>query len=218
MGRISRMLTVAAMSIGLLSPLVLSGVAVAHEHRHLGSFEMVVGWADEPVFVGFKNGLQLILSENEKPVLDLGDSLKVEVIFGDQKMGPLPLQRAFGKTFGRPGDYRASILPTRPGTYTFHFIGSIKGQKVDQSFTSSEKTFDSVDDSAEIEFPAKDPSRAELAGRIERLGPRIDAVQQAARDANAAGANARTVAIVGIVLGAAGFVVSLGWGRRRGAA
>ncbi len=218
MGRISRMLTVAAMSIGLLSPLVLSGVAVAHEHRHLGSFEMVVGWADEPVFVGFKNGLQLILSENEKPVLDLGDSLKVEVIFGDQKMGPLPLQRAFGKTFGRPGDYRASILPTRPGTYTFHFIGSIKGQKVDQSFTSSEKTFDSVDDSAEIEFPAKDPSRAELAGRIERLGPRIDAVQQAARDATAAGANARTLAIVGIVLGAAGLVVSIGWGRRRGAA
>ncbi len=218
MVRISRTLTVAAMAIGLLSPLVLSGVAVAHEHRHLGPFEMVVGWADEPVFVGFKNAVQLILSESEKPVLDLGDSLKVEVIFGDQKMGPLPLQRAFGKTFGRPGDYQASILPTRPGTYTFHFIGSIKGQKVDQRFTSSEKTFDSVDDSAEIEFPAKDPSRAELAGRIERLGPRIDAVQQAARDATAAGANARTLAIVGIVLGAAGLVVSIGWGRRRGAA
>ncbi len=191
-----------------------AGRALAHEHRHVGPIEMVVGWADEPTFVGFKNGVQLILAAADKPLLDLGDTLKVEVLFGNEKIGPLPLQRAFGKTYGRPGDYRVPLIPTRAGTYTFHFVGSIKDQKVDQSFTCSEKTFDCVDDSSGIEFPAKDPSRAELAGRVERLSPRIEAVQAAATEAKDGAATGRTVAIVGIVLAAVALVMSFRGSRR----
>ncbi len=192
-----------------------AGRAVAHEHRHVGPIEMVVGWADEPAFVGFKNGVQLILAAADRPLLDLGDTLKVEVLFGNEKLGPVPLQRAFGKTYGRPGDYRAPLIPTRAGTYTFHFVGTIKDQKVDQSFTCSEKTFDCVDDSSGIEFPAKDPSRAELAGRVERLSPRIEAVQAAATEAKDGAATGRTLAIVGIVLAAVALVVSFRGGRRQ---
>jgi hypothetical protein len=175
---------------------------------------MTVGWADEPAFVGFKNGVQLILNASEKPVPYLGDTLKVEVLFGNEKLGPLPLQRAFGKTYGRPGDYRASLIPTRAGTYTFHFVGTIKSEKVDQSFTCSEKTFDCVDDTAAIEFPAKDPSRAELAGRLERLGPRIDTAVGEAKDA---ASTAKTLGIIGILLAgvALAVVVFGGRGRRR---
>lgn len=194
---------------------VWSGRALAHEHRHVGPIEMVVGWADEPAFVGFKNGVQLILAAADKPLLDLGDTLKVEVLFGNEKMGPLPLQRAFGKTYGRPGDYRVPLIPTRAGTYTFHFVGTIKDQKVDQSFTCSEKTFDCVDDTSGIEFPAKDPSRAELAGRVERLSPRIEAIQAAATEAKDGAATGRTLAIVGIVLAAVALVVSFRGGRRQ---
>ncbi len=192
-----------------------AGRALAHEHRQVGPFEMVVGWADEPAFVGFKNGVQLILAASDKPVVDLGDTLKVEVLFGDEKMGPLPLHLAFGKTFGRPGDYRASLIPTRAGTYTFHFVGTIKDEKVDQSFTCSEKTFDCVDDTSGIEFPAKDPSRAELAGRVERLSPRIEAVQAAATEAKDGATTGKTLAIVGIVLAAGALVASFRGGRRR---
>ncbi len=218
MPRIRR--TLAAAGLFAIVSLVLTAAGTAHEHRHVGRYEMTVGWGDEPTFVGFKNSVQLILSASDKPVIDLGDALKVEMIFGTEKMGPVPLEPAFDleEKFGRPGDYRAQILPTRPGTYTFHFIGSIKDQKVDQSFTCSEKTFDCVRDSSEVEFPAKDPSSAELAGRIERLGPRIDTIQGAASAAKDTGANARTLAIVGIVLGAAGLVAGLVRGRRRVAA
>lgn len=178
---------------------------------------MVVGWADEPTFVGFKNGVQLILNDAQgKPVTDLGDELKVEVSFGDQKTGLLALERAFGKTFGRKGDYRAPIIPTRPGNYTFHFVGAIKDQKVDQSFTSSEKTFDPVAEASGIEFPVKDPSRSELAGRLERLGPRIDAATAAARGAESASTSARSLSIAAIVLGAVGTVLGLSNLRRRG--
>ncbi len=209
-------LMAAAVPIALLLVLIPSGIAAAHEHHKVGPIEMTVGWGDEPPFVGFKNSVQLILTTAKKPVLDLGDTLKVEVIFGTEKMGPVPLEAAFDleEKFGRPGDYRAQILPTRPGTYTFHFIGSIKHQKVDQSFTCSEKTFDCVQDASEIEFPVKDPSRSELAGRIERLGPRIETVQIATGESKDAATNARTLALVGIILGAAAVVVSFVRGHR----
>lgn len=189
----------------------INGRAVAHEHRLVGRIEMVVGWADEPTFAGFKNGVQLMLSEHENPLLDLGDTLKVEVQFGNEKAGPLPIQRAFGKTYGRPGDYRAPLIPTRAGTYTFHFLGTIKDEKIDQSFTCSEKTFDCVGDTASIEFPAKDPSRAELAGRLERLGPRMESAVSAANDA---ASMAKTLGIIGIALAGVALVVVFG-GRGR---
>jgi len=193
----------------------LSGVALAHEHRQVGTVEMTVGWVDEPTFVGFKNGVQLILNSNKKPVLDLGDTLKVEVIFGNEKLGPLPLEPAFGETFGRLGDYHAPFIPTRAGTYAFHFMGTIRNEKVDQSFTCSERTFECVANTAAIEFPAKDPSRAELAGLIERLNPRVETVQAAVTEAQATALSARTVGIIGIVLAIVALAVVIFGGRAR---
>src|SRR2546428_3308112 len=194
--------------LGLAIPLVIRNTATAHEERKVGSYQLAVGWADEPTYVGFKNAVEVLLKDAKgKPVLNLGDTLKVEVIVGDQQSGLLTLQPAFDveEGFGTPGDYQASLIPTRPGTYTFHFVGSIKGQKVDQTFTSSAKTFDSPRASSEVEFPAKDPSTADLASRLERLSPRVDTVQAAATAGQAAAAQARGLAVVAVVLG----VVSL---------
>jgi hypothetical protein len=209
----------AALSLALLLPLMFTAMASAHERRQVGSYVMRVGWADEPTYAGVKNSVQLLLSDaSGKPVTDLPEDLKVEIIFGKEKMGPLPLEAAFGKTFGRPGDFRAAIIPTRPGNYTFHFVGTLNGQRVDQSFTSSDKTFDPVTEAAAIEFPAKDPSPGELAGRLERFGPRIDESVASARDAAAAASQARALAIIGILAGAVGIVVGVSSGRRRTAA
>jgi len=194
--------------LGLALPLVILNTATAHEEWKVGSYQLAVGWADEPTFVGFKNAVEVLLKDAKgKPVLNLGDTLKVEVIFGDQKSGLLPFEPAFDveEGFGTPGDYQASLIPTRPGTYTFHFVGSIKGQKVDQTFTSSEKTFDSPRAPSEVEFPAKDPSTADLASRVERLSPRVDTAQAAATAGQAAAAQARVLSVVAVVLG----VVSL---------
>ena len=210
MHRTAGALGVIALVTTLAVPLVLPRAAAAHERRQVGAYTMSVGWVDEPTFAGFKNGVQLILKDKDgKPVEDLGDTLKVEVIFGTQKSAPLELDPAWGKSFGTPGDYHATIVPTRPGNYTFHFIGLINDQKVDQSFTSSDKTFDPVVEAAEIEFPAKDPSVADLAGRLERLGPRIEMAQAAVRDATAAAQQARTLAVVGVIVGALGLVAGL---------
>src|SRR2546423_310607 len=61
-----------------------------------------------------------------------------------------------------PGEYNAPLQPTRLGTYTFHFIGAIAGQKVDESFTSSDHTFNDLPNAGEVQFPAKDPSRGAI--------------------------------------------------------
>ncbi len=99
--------------------LALSAPAFAHEERTVGAYQIVVGWGDEPAYAGQKNSVQLILATKAgKPVLNLGDSLKVEVVFGEQQM-ELSFEPAFDveEGFGTPGDYRAWIIPTTPGTY-----------------------------------------------------------------------------------------------------
>jgi hypothetical protein len=204
----------------LTAVLVLVGAApaFAHERRTVGGFQFAVGWGDEPPYTGFKNSVQVTLSETNggPPVTDLGDSLKVEVSKGSDST-TLPLEANFRVgAFGTPGDYRAWLTPTRPGTYTFHFTGSIRGQRVDESFTSSKTTFNDVDDVASIEFPAKDPSTGQLATRIDREVSRLDA---AVRKADDRVDSARTLATVGVVIGALGLLTAAGAlsgvGRRR---
>ena len=76
---------------------------------------------------------------------------------------------------GRPGDYRAFFIPSTPGTYTFHFHGTIAGQKVEQDFTSGPKTFGNVQDPAQAAFPKlNQPSNAQIAQRLDRETARLD--------------------------------------------
>lgn len=149
--------------------------AVAHEPRDTGGFHLVVGWGEEPPYTGVKNTVHVTVSEANggPPVTDVAGSLQVEVMKGSETR-TLSLEANFGVgAFGAPGDYRAGLIPTRPGTYTFRVIGSIRGQSVDESFTSSPATFDDVQDVAEIQFPAKDPSTGQLATRMDREIPRL---------------------------------------------
>ena len=183
-----------------------AGPAAAHEHRTVGKFNVEVGWGDEPTYSASKNSVQLILHDaNDKPVTDLGDTLNVEVDSGGAKQ-TFPIKPNFEVGGdGTPGDYRAWFIPTRPGTYTFHFTGNIKGDPINETFTSSDKTFDNVDDAADISFPAKDPSAGELAARLDKEVPRLSAADKKAKDD---ASSARVFDIVGIALGAAALVAA----------
>ncbi|HET7870648.1 MAG TPA: hypothetical protein VFM85_10085 [Actinomycetota bacterium] len=198
--------------------LALASPAFAHVERTVGAYQIVVGWGDEPAYAGSKNSVQLILATKAgKPVLNLGDSLKVEVIFGEQQM-ELSFEPAFDveEGFGTPGDYRAWLIPTAPGMYTFHLFGAIGKQKVDERFTSGPTTFDDIADPAEVEFPAKVPTGTELSERLDREIPRVNAAIASARSqAEDRADTARTLAIVGIVIGAVGLLLAvvalIGW-------
>ncbi len=193
--------------------------ALAHEQRASGGFDLVVGWGEEPAFAGVMNSVEVTVSEagGGLPVTDLGDSLQVEVSKGSDTI-TLPLEAVAPGSPEAPGSYRAWLTPTRPGTFTFRLTGSIRGQDVGESFTSSAATFDDVEDVARIQFPAQDPSTGQLATRIDREVPRLSARDEALE---AALRRARTIAVVGALAGVSGLVVVVGAlvaVRRRGAA
>jgi hypothetical protein len=186
--------------------------ASAHEERKVGSYTLAVGFGDEPAYSGEKNSVQMFIHDaSDKPVVDLGDTLKVDVSQGanDAQKLSMSMEPDFEVgEFGTPGDYRAWFIPTTPGAYTFHFTGTIKGQRVDQKFTSSPTTFDEVQDPTQVEFPAKDPTTGQLSARVDRETQRLNAAvvasQQQAKDQ---AGTARLIAIVGVVVGVLGLAV-----------
>lgn len=196
--------------------LIMAGPASAHEQRKVGRWMFTVGWGEEPVYAGAKDSVQLILDDaSGNPVKDLGDTLKVTVLYGTQSVD-LPLEPTFDPDtgLGTPGDYRAWLIPTSPGNYTFHFTGTIHGDKIDQRFTSSDTTFDAVKDPAEVEFPAKPPTTAQLSDLISRNNTRLAAsVKKSKDDAS----TALIVGIVGVALGAIGILAgAFGMRARKG--
>jgi hypothetical protein len=202
----------AGAATAFLAILMLASPASAHEHRVIaGKYSFTVGWGDEPAWSGFKNSIQLILSDTkDKPITDLGDTLKVEVSTGTQKT-PFPITPNFEiGEFGTPGDYRAWMVPTRPGTYTFHFTGTIHGDAIDESFTSGDKTFDNIDAPTDAEFPAKDPTLGDLSQKLDRIDQRLAASTTATKKARDKGSGAQMFAIVGIVVGGVGVLIGLG--------
>jgi hypothetical protein len=170
-----------------------------------------VGWAVEPTYTDQPNAVALFLHDaNDKPITDLGDSLQAQVIFGTQTSDPVKFEAAFGDDSGTPGEYHASVTPTRAGVYTFHITGTVRGQKIDEKFTSSDSTFDSPKDASETEVPVKDPSNADLGAKLDRTAKRLEAVNaSAAKEAKKAKDDASMLAIIGIAIGAVGLVVAV---------
>jgi hypothetical protein len=216
-------ITVAAGLAGLLLALG-AAPASAHEERKVGNYVFHVGFGDEPAYAGAKNSVQVLLhdAKTDKPVVDLGDTLKVDVTAGnsDTPKMSMTMEPDFEVgEFGTPGDYRAFFIPTAPGAYTFHFTGTIKGQRVDQKFTSGPQTFSAIDDPAEVSFPTKDPTTGQLSTRVDRETQRLNAAlaasEQRARDANDAAGTARLIAIVGLVVGALGLATAAFFGLRK---
>jgi hypothetical protein len=188
--------TVLAM-VGLLLTIGLAG---AHERRTVGSYQLIVGFLNEPAVAEEPNALSLTVQTGQgndaKPVEGLANSLKAEVKFGGQTM-PLALTARFGQ----PGAYAASFIPTAEGAYTFHITGSIEGTNVDESFTSGPNTFAEVASRSTMTFPAKVPPVRE-----------VSAAAQSARDtadtARMLGIAGLVAGVLGLVVGAAGFVAA----------
>jgi hypothetical protein len=192
--------------------LLWAAPALAHESRKLGHLEMEVGWGAEPAFAGEVNSVQVLLVHDGQPVVDLGDTLDVEVAFGDTTT-PLTLEPFFGEGEGTPGDYRAWLIPTNAGRYTFHLSGTIDGEDVDETFTSGPNTFDDVESPQSVEFPEQQPSSGEIAARIDRVEPRLaSAIGDAQADAQSAAddaSSAKTFGLIGILVGVIGLIVAI---------
>lgn len=172
--------------LALFAAAFIPGIAVAHEAREVAGYQVVVGFIDEPVFVGQKSGLEIFVSRDDQPVAGLDQTLQAEVIKDDQRRA-LPLSPRFGEE----GAYQSYFFPTVAGPYTFHIFGSIEGNEIDESFTSSPEGFSEVEEVAAGQFPLQLPSTAELAADARN------------------GAAAASQVPIAIGLGAAGLVAGL---------
>lgn len=187
----------AVASVAALIALAIPAAAMAHEHLSAGGLQYTVGWLNEPTYAGSVNAVQLELARGGSPVTD--GALQVVVVFGErngtQKSPALDLV----PSDETPGEYTADIVPTRPGTYTFHITGKAGGAGVDQYFTSGEKTFDEPKDPTAAEFPVKDPTTGQLAQRLDGTDSKVTSLQSAS-----------TRSTIALIVGVVGLIVALG--------
>ena len=178
--------------------LAAAGTTLGHVQEDVGSFGIELGWKVEPAYVGQPNAIQVIVHDHaDQPVTDLDlATIHVVVSTAGQTSPELAFEPGFDavEMDGPLGEYDAAIVPTAPGDYTFHLTGRIKGQAVDITATSSGETFDAVIGSAEIQFPAKLPSLAEVATHLDRIDARISTLQTGAGPSADALSAARTAA------------------------
>jgi len=138
--------------------------ALAHESVTVGEYVIEYGWAIEPVFAGQANALVINIGKTDEHAsgeatpeaggeehaeaggVEVGVSgLKVEVAFGGETK-TLTLQPV-GED--QPGQFLASLLPTRPGQYTLRFTGTLGEAAIDVEVEPEE-----VEATDFIQFPA----------------------------------------------------------------
>ncbi len=201
---------------------VIASPVTAHVLEHAGPYTLALGWKVEPAYVGEFNAVQVIVTDaHGKPVTDLGpDDLKVVVSANGQQSGTLSFNSGFDPDtgLGTPGDYEAPLIPTSPGPYTFHLTGTVHGHAVDFTATSSDQTFDTVQDPSAIQFPTKLPSLTEIVTRLDRIDARIAGTSPtgssspSANGSSTSASDARAAAdqalVVGGGLGALGIILA----------
>ncbi len=208
----------AAIGIALLLFLATTTIASAHVVKQFGNYSVAMGWLHEPTYVGIENAVQVVVKDSAgNPVNDLASGdLKVVVSAAGQQTAALPLDPSFDPDtgLGTPGEYDAPLIPTEVGDYTFHLMGSIHGQAVDETVTSSDQTFDSVTNGSDVQFPVKLPAIGDVSALAQRVDARASAAESDATQAQSAAANASDAAnralIVGSVVGGLGVVFGLG--------
>ncbi len=175
----------------LLAILIAAAPAGAHVTEKAGPYEVELGWGNEPPLTGLDNYVSVGVADAAgAPVAVPPGALSVEVTYGSATAN-LPLQPE-----EEPGELRAALVPTRPGTYAFRVSGTVGGRTLDVSARCSESTFECVGESAEAEFPARDPSAGQLAERLNRESARVEA---ASEDAD----SAKRTATIALALAAA---------------
>jgi len=192
---------VAATLVVVSSFAIYSGTAAAHERRMVGPYQFVVGWLNEPAYVGLMNSLDLRISDTRvtpaKAVEGLEKTLTVDLQTGG--LGSLPL--TVTARFGTPGAYNGYVMPTATGTYTFTIKGKIDTLDVNEKFESGPGRFGDIESTTALQYPNKVPAADDLTKRLGDLQSGID--------------QTRLLSAVAVVIGIVALGASFAMSRRR---
>jgi hypothetical protein len=175
----------------------------AHEGREVGEYELHFGWQNEPAIAGVNNGPEIFIhkhgatEEDEIPVEGAEKTLKLKVTFGGQSK-ELELEPAWQD----PGHYVAHLTPTRPGDYTFELTGvisptalvtdtaaitstaamtgteAISPTVVNETFTSADGEFSSVEPASDVLFPDSKLDMVSLQAQLNAQMKEIEALKK----------------------------------------
>jgi hypothetical protein len=190
---------VTSLTVVIASLLIFSGLAYAHERRTVGPYQLVVGWLNEPAYLGQLNSLDLRVTDTRstQPVAGLEKTLTADLAAG----GLAPYTLTLEARFGTAGAYNGWIVPTVPGAYAFHIKGKIETQAIDETFTSGPSTFGDIEDITAVQYPAKVPVADSLSKKLDAIQAGVD--------------QTRVIAILALVVGLAGIAAIVLSRRRR---
>jgi hypothetical protein len=194
---------------------LLAAPAAAHEHVTVDPYEFVIGWKAEPAVVGSLNGLDMHIilhgpANATGPVVGAEADLSATLSSNGQSA-----VKAVAPQDGVPGGYTFEVIPSRAGAYSVRITGTLNGTPINVSVALDEPAA-----AGDLEFPASDPTNAQLAEQLAEaqrglqaanqslaaLGLRVTAAEASAAAASPQGSasTATLFALVGVVLGAAG--------------
>jgi hypothetical protein len=170
-------LAVVILVVAAILVVVRVNPALAHERRPVGPYQFVVGWNGEPAYAGVYNRAEIFISmadDSTKMVEGAEQSLKLEVSYGGQTK-TLKLEAAYKE----PGHYVASIIPSRAGDYSFHITGKLGDTTIDETFSSADGKFGSIEPASDILFPEVQNDAAGLQAQIDALKAEIEQLKAA---------------------------------------
>lgn len=118
---------------------VCASVALAHDSKHVGDdqYRLSVGFINEPIYTGERNGLDLIIrpAGQSEAIPELEEGLNAEIIAPDAET-----RKAFSvrPQYGNPGRYTFDVVLTQPGQYQVRIWGKIRDLSFDETFSLSE--------------------------------------------------------------------------------
>ena len=150
--------------------------AEAHVTKVFGNYLVEVGWGNEPAYSGLINSAQVTIKkgsgDSAKPVINALKDLQISV-----KYGTITKPLDFLPSSVVDGQYDAVLIPTRVGTYSLVFAGTVEGQAI-----TAEIPLDDVASVDTLNFPPSAGSSQDTAN-VGQLGTVINQLTSDIEDA-----------------------------------
>ena len=184
---------------------VAPSALLAHETREVAGYKVVAGWIGEPALEGQKNGVDLRITQADKPVEGVEKTLQVEIT---HKASGTKKTFALRTIFRDPGHYTADLIPTAPGQYEMRFFGKIGTTEVNETFISGPGRYGDIEPTTEIAFPVAAPQVREVAGSAKQALDAAQTAEDAASTARLIGIAGGVLGVLGVAMGGAALTVA----------
>lgn len=167
MTRINQILIPSVFLLLLATIVFVSPISVkpaeAHITKVFGNYLIQVGWDNEPVYAGLVNAVQVTIKkgsgDSAKPVINALKDMQISVKYGGVTK---PLDFLPSSTVD--GQYTTPLIPTRVGTYSLVFKGTVESQSID-----TEISLDDVASVDALNFPSSTGSSSDNSASVSQI-------------------------------------------------